>query len=240
MKGLALFFESDKGLYIKNLIIGVGASVVIIGALFKLMSWPGAGTLLIIGLGTEAFIFALQGVLPPHPNYHWEKFYPGITVHPHLEELGGDGKPFKKQSVSEQLDEMLENANLETQIIERLGTNLGKLGTNVEKMTELGDASVATTEYAEKTKEAIAALSEMKSAYASATSSVNSLSASTEQFQAYQAEISAASQNLASLNSLYENELNSTTSNLQALNQNLAGLNQVYGNMLSAMNPQRG
>lgn len=239
MKGIALFFESDKGLYVKNFIIGVGAAVVIIGALFKLMSWPGAGPLLIAGLGTEAFIFALQGILPPHPNYHWEKFYPGITVHPHFDE-GAGGKSLKKQSVTEQLDEMLESANLESQIIERLGTNLGKLGSNVEKMTELGDASVATSEYAEKTKEAISALVEMKNAYSTATSSVNSLAASTEQFQAYQAEISSASENLASLNKLYENELSATSSNLKALNDNLAGLNQVYGNMLSAMNPQRG
>ena len=241
MKGLALFFESDAGQRVKNLIIGVGAAVVMMGALFKLMSWPGAGYMLIAGLSTEAFIFFLQGILPPHPDYYWEKFYPGLTVSPHLEEMDDHGaKPFNKPSVTEQLDDMLEKANVETKLIERLGANLGKLGDNVAKMSEIGEASVATNEYAAKTKEAVAALSEMKNAYASATSSVNALGESTKQFQEYQAQITNVSQNLASLNALYEQELGETSSNLKELNKNLAGLNSVYGNMLSAMTMQRG
>ena len=86
MKGLALFFESETGQRIKNVIIGVGAAVVMMGALFKLQSWPGASIMLIAGLSVEAFIFLLQGILPPHANYYWEKFYPGLDVHPHLDE----------------------------------------------------------------------------------------------------------------------------------------------------------
>lgn len=239
MKGLALFFESSAGERVKNAIIGLGAAVVIIGALFKLMSWPGSGALLIAGLGTEAFIFALQGILPPHPHYYWEKFYPGLEVSPHLEEMS-TAKPLKKESVSEQLDEMLEKANIESKLIERLGANLGKLGDNVAKMSEVGEASVATTEFANKTKEAVAALDQMKSAYTNATSSIETLGKSTEQFIEYQSQIQSVSQNLASLNALYEQELTGTTGNLQALNKNLAGLNSVYGNMLTAMTGARG
>lgn len=239
MKGLALFFESYAGQRVKNLIIGVGAAIVMMGALFKLMSWPGAGVMLIAGLSTEAFIFFLQGILPPHPDLHWEKFYPGISVSPHLEEMD-DAKPFKKVSVTEQLDDMLEKSQIETKLIERLGANLGKLGDNVAKMSEIGDASVATNEYAAKTKEAVAALGEMKSAYANATANVNALGESTKQFQEYQAQIQSVSQNLASLNALYETELSETSGNLKALNKNLAGLNSVYGNMLSAMSGPRG
>jgi gliding motility-associated protein GldL len=78
MKSISLFFETSTGKYIKNLIIGVGAAVVLVGALAKLQHWPWAGTSLDYGMCTEAFIFALLGILPPHKDYYWEKFYPGL------------------------------------------------------------------------------------------------------------------------------------------------------------------
>ncbi|MEX2589892.1 MAG: gliding motility protein GldL [Chitinophagales bacterium] len=239
MKGLVVFFESPKGQQIKNLIIGLGASVVIMGALFKLMSWPGAGLMLIVGLGTEAFIFALLGILPPHPDLYWEKFYPGITTPPHLDEMHNEGKPINKPSVTDQLNDMLEKANVETRLIERLGNNLGKLGDTAEKISELGDVAASTSDYAAKTKEASEALVEMKNAYATATANVTALGQTTEDFKAYQEQIESVAKNLASLNSIYEVELSDTTSNLKALNQNLSSLNGVYGNMLSAMGGSR-
>lgn len=64
--------------YIKNLLIGVGASVVLIGALFKIMSWPFADEALIIGMGTEAVLFLFLGLIGPDKDYYWEKLYPGL------------------------------------------------------------------------------------------------------------------------------------------------------------------
>lgn len=72
-------FLKTKGFkYLKNLIIGIGAAVVLLGALFKLESWPGASTMLTIGLSVEAFIFAFLGVIGPEKDYYWEKLYPGL------------------------------------------------------------------------------------------------------------------------------------------------------------------
>ena len=72
-------FVRTKGFkYFKNLIIGIGAAVVLLGALFKLQSWPYAGPMLTIGLGTEAFIFAFLGIIGPEKDYYWEKLYPGL------------------------------------------------------------------------------------------------------------------------------------------------------------------
>ena len=64
--------------YLKNLLIGVGASVVLIGALFKIMSWPYADEALIIGMGTEAVLFLFLGLIGPDKDYYWEKLYPGL------------------------------------------------------------------------------------------------------------------------------------------------------------------
>ena len=71
---MSAFFESDRFKRIKNLIIGVGASVVLIGALFKIMHWEGADFMLMVGMLTEAVLFLMLGILPPHKDYYWEKF----------------------------------------------------------------------------------------------------------------------------------------------------------------------
>lgn len=264
MRRLAIFFESEKGKRIKNMIIGLGAAIVMLGALFKLESWPGASIMLICGLSVEAFIFALQGILPPHKDYYWEKIYPELDIAPEVE---GEGEAQKfKGSITEQLDEMLESANIESQVIERLGVNLGKLGDNVEKMAELGDAAVITNEYTAKTREATEALSNMKTAYVSATESVMALGNATSGAQDFSEQMQLVSKNLASLNSIYEVELQDASGHLEtmnsfystlneatenmtksvddvkiyneqmaALSRNLTALNSVYGNMLSAM-----
>jgi len=72
-------FVKSKGFkYLKNLLIGVGAAVVLMGALFKLESWPYASEMLILGLSVEALIFLVLGILGPEKDYYWEKLYPGL------------------------------------------------------------------------------------------------------------------------------------------------------------------
>lgn len=72
------FLKSKTFKYFKNLIIGAGASVVLLGALFKILSWEGADEMLMAGMFTEAGIFLLLGILPPEKDYYWEKLYPGL------------------------------------------------------------------------------------------------------------------------------------------------------------------
>lgn len=75
---MANIIKSSAFKYIKNLIIGVGASVVLMGALFKIQSWPGADEMLTYGMITEAILFLILGLLPPDKDYYWEKLYPGL------------------------------------------------------------------------------------------------------------------------------------------------------------------
>lgn len=74
------FIHSSTFAYVKNLIIGVGAAVVLVGALFKIQSWPFASEMLTVGLITEACLFLMLGVLPPHKDYYWEQLYPGLDT----------------------------------------------------------------------------------------------------------------------------------------------------------------
>src|SRR5688572_15771678 len=115
MNSIALFFETKQGKYFKNLIIGLGASVVLIGALAKIQHWSWAGPALTIGMCTEAFIFALLGVLPPHKDYYWERYYPNLDENPHVEAYRKGLKPGQGKlgaSASKSLDQMLEDAQI--------------------------------------------------------------------------------------------------------------------------------
>src|SRR5689334_20432500 len=140
MKKIVKFFESERGKYIKNLIIGLGASIVLLGALFKLQHWEGAGTMLIIGMCTEAFIFALLGVTPPHKDYYWEKLYPELDIAPEEEELKMLREQHTHGSITHQLDQSLQE-HVEPELIKRLGDNLRRLGESINQLRDLSDAT---------------------------------------------------------------------------------------------------
>lgn len=73
------FYKSAWFKYLKNFIIGFGAAIVMLGALFKIQSWEGGSLMLTIGLVTEACLFLLLGILPPEKDYYWDKLYPGLS-----------------------------------------------------------------------------------------------------------------------------------------------------------------
>lgn len=261
LRGLTLFFEAETGKRLKNMIIGVGASVVMMGALFKLQHWEGAGAMLVVGLSTEALIFALLGILPPVKDYYWEKIYSNLDVSPEEEEAKGI-----RGSAIEQLEEELRSGEIGTEVIDSLGSNLRKLGDNMSRLSDLTDAAIATNDYADNAKLASQALSDMRVAYTTATEAVSNLASVSESADDYRDQMASMAKNVGALNELYELELSETNSNRQAINkfygnmqniltnleesvddtrkyknevatlaENIAHLNSVYGNMLTAM-----
>src|SRR5699024_4447077 len=72
------FLETQGFKYFKNFVIGVGASLVMLGALGKINSYEWGGTAITVGLVTEAIIFMFLGILPPPKDYYWENLYPGL------------------------------------------------------------------------------------------------------------------------------------------------------------------
>src|SRR6185295_12457381 len=150
MNPIVLFFATNQGKYLKNLIIGLGASVVLLGALFKIQHWPFAGIMLTAGMCTEAFIFAMLGLLPPHHDYYWERFYPDITEDPHVEAYRKGiklGKPGSDEQPSKSMDKMMEEAGINPANLKRLGDNFQKFGNTVEQMKDMTDVTAATGSY---------------------------------------------------------------------------------------------
>mgnify|MGYP003378043046 FL=1 len=104
---------------------GIGAAVVIIGALFKIQHWPMASFFLIIGLSTEAVIFFFSAFEPPHEDPDWSLVYPELATGETAE--GDDFKKEDQRSITEQLDGMLEGAKIEPELIASLGEGMRSL-----------------------------------------------------------------------------------------------------------------
>ena len=114
-----------------NYAYSFGAAVVIAGALFKIMHWPGANIMLMVGMGTEVIIFVISAFEPQHdnmPEYHWERVYPELADDGPVQKSGG--KP-----LTQQLDKMLSDAKVGPELINSLGKGFTTLGESVSKNT---------------------------------------------------------------------------------------------------------
>ncbi len=209
------FFESKRWKVLMNYVYGLGAAIVIAGALFKIMHWKGADLMLIVGMGTECIIFVISSFEPVHMDPDWSLVYPELAG----AESAGDKK--KGGSVTQQLDTMLKEANVDSNVISSLGSGLQSLSNNVKEMATLSNAAVATKEYAESAS--------------AAASNMNAISNSTAEVASSMGSLSGGLSNLVSNLSASENETLKFKEEIAKLNSNLASLNTVYGNMLSAM-----
>src|SRR5687767_11768363 len=107
-------------------VYGIGAAVVIVGALFKIMHWPLADIMLIAGLGTEALIFLASAFQKPHKDPDWAKVYPQLAEDFEYKADGG--------SVTKKLDDMLREANVSSDSISSLGAGLNRLSETTSQM----------------------------------------------------------------------------------------------------------
>lgn len=234
---------------------GIGASVVIIGALFKIQHWEYASEMLILGLGTEALIFFISAFEPPHEEPKWELVYPELATE--------EGRALKP---TEQLDELLEGSGIDAALIGRLGDGMRNLGDQAQAMASAGDAAAATNEYSGALRLASEKVNALGDTYDAASESLTGLTANAEIGNTTGESLQKMNENLGSLNGMYETQLEQMESNrqlfdgmgqlLDSLNgsvedtekykaniaqlaQNLESLNVVYGNMLNAMGSNR-
>jgi gliding motility-associated protein GldL len=177
---------------------GLGASVVIIGALFKINHYMGADYMLIVGLGTESLIFFFSAFEPPHVEPDWSLVYPQLAGIYHE---GDTGAPdFQKVSGTQELDKMLEKAKIGPELIESLGTGLRKLTDTTSKLSDVSNVSVANDKFVSTMKSATDSVSVLNESYKkSAKSLEQSVNASEEQLSSIQ----SVSKNAAALSHAY-------------------------------------
>ncbi len=184
------FIKSKGFKYLKNFIIGVGAAVVMIGAWMKITSHPMGNIMITIGLLTEAFLFALLGILPPEKDYYWEKLYPGIdsynaNIAPLTAgESTGAARPLNAEQVEGKLGGMLDE-------LQNMSKSLGSLKALQE---------VDFSETGEQIKG-------MGNFYSKLSDAMSSLNETVEDTKVYKEQMSSLNRNLASLNGVYGNVL---------------------------------
>ncbi|AIY12138.1 MULTISPECIES: type IX secretion system motor protein PorL/GldL [Cellulophaga] len=203
-----------------NMAYGLGASIVIIGALFKILHWElgplNGGVLLAIGLITEALIFAISAFEPLEDEYDWSLVYPELA--------GGEGVARansvaaevqeSEASLSKKLDDLLKEAGVDASLMESLGTSIRNFEGAAKGIAPTVDAMESTRKYSD---EMVQAASQMES--------LNSL---------YKVQLESASKQ-ASINEEVVQNSTALKDQMASLSTNLSSLNGVYGGMLSAM-----
>lgn len=225
------FYKTKSFKNLKNLLFGVGALVVIVGAWAKILHLSFADVMLTAGLLTEAIIFAISGLIPPEPDYYWEKYYPGLDQYDPNASTSTAATAGGGKSISAQMDKMLEAAKVDQNLVTRFGDNLKHFADNVGKLGNLADATVASNEFAQSAKAASASLNGVKDSFASAAEGMSKLAAASGDAGQYHAQVQNATKNLAALNAVYEMELQDTNTHLKAMNKFIGNLTTAVSNL---------
>ena len=223
-----------------NSLISWGASVVIIGLMFKILHWKGSEYMIAAGLITEAILFAILGFQKNNSDDEATGSAAG---------LGIPGVEIDKESIA------------------KIEAGLKNFADKVSAISNASDAALATNEFTGKIKTATANFDQLSTAFGKASANLVEMSNTNIDSKAYHEQVTNLAKNLAALNAVYELELQDSSAHLKAmskfysdmaitmgnfnesmedakqfkeevakLSRNLASLNAVYGNMLSAMN----
>jgi gliding motility-associated protein GldL len=199
---------------VMNFAYGMGAAVVIVGALFKIQHWAGASAMLIIGLGVEALIFGLSAFDEPDKDLDWSLVYPELA--------GGEAKkktvkenPAEAQGLlSQKLDNLLKEAKIDGELMSSLGNSIRNFESAAKGIAPTVDSIASQKKYSEEMSMAAAQME-----------SLNSL---------YKVQLESATRNAEANKEIADNAAR-LKEQMAAMTQNIASLNSVYGGMLSAM-----
>ena len=176
---------------------GWGASIVILGALFKLNHWPYSEYLLAIGLGTEAIIFFFSAFENSKEEYDWSLVYPELAY------MSGD----KPKTPTQELDKMFESAKVDGELIKSLGEGLRSFKTELSKINKVIDVAASTSDYTKQLKKATQKMMEMNTHYDKQTTSLQNMADAVDSSEKFKNELAQLTGNLKALNQVYGNML---------------------------------
>ncbi|MFZ4261841.1 gliding motility protein GldL [Sphingobacterium sp. HJSM2_6] len=199
-----------------NTLINWGATVVIIGLMFKILHFPYGNWMIGIGLAVEALLFFIMGFLAAEEEVDWTRVYPELD-----EEFAGE-LPARTAAVNQvaqpiaigntaALDKLLQDAKIDEHLIGNLGDGLRSFGDKVAAISKVSDTATATNQFADKLNAASTGAAQLSHAFERAAADLQTFNESSADMQQFKEQVST-------------------------FNKNLASLNAIYGNMLSAMN----
>ena len=288
------WYESYNGKNIVNIVYSVGASVVIIGALFKILHWPGASQVLMLGMFTEAFLFIIGALDHPHPEFHWDNVFPQLLEYgtkpelleekskqarPTLLGAGVAGAPVTATGMAGAAsteggakvptlkDEDLKALKDGIADLAKTATQFAELGKVADKGVKLGEKLAAAEEAAATYTTKLSAAGVATDSFTAATANLaqnyaqisGDVARVADETKAYKAGVEEVGKKLASLNSVYELQLQAINAQVEAqktatvaakeaaeaqaafaagtkqLQKQVTDLNGIYGNMLNAL-----
>ena len=219
--------------------ISWGASIVILGALFKILHIGDSfGNLAIgVGLGVEACLFFLTGLRQPDKEPEWERVYPELSDSFTGELPKVSARPVASVAPANTaaLDKMLSDAKIGPELIESLGAGLRTFGDKVASISNVADASSATNEFTTKVKTASASFDSMNAAFGKATSQLVQMGESSVDSKTYHEQVTALAKNLSALNAVYELELQDSSAHLKSMNKFYQNLSLTMNNFNESM-----
>jgi len=198
-----------------NMVYGLGAAIVIVGALFKIQHWPFGSEILTIGMVVEAIVFTISAFERQSGDLDWSLVYPelagGVATKKGKKEEPKDAEGL----LSKKLDNLLKEAKIDGELMASLGTSIKNFEGAAKGISPTVDSIAATKKYGEEMSLAAAQME-----------SLNSL---------YKVQMESANRQ-ASINEEAVENATKLKEQMQSLASNLSSLNGVYGGMLSAMN----
>ena len=228
-------------------VYGFGASVAIIGALFKILHLPGASIMLIAGLGVEAIIFALSSFEPPHETPDWSLVYPELAG---LEPIDKPAKSNGGNGGGDTISGLVSAGAIDQKTIDQLATGVKNLANTTSQMSDLADASVATKSYLNNVKNAADSLNQFSAAQNSVSEAGNKLAAKINEegnkfgdsFNklnsafATQAEQSAKlGSNMTAVTEAYQQQLKGINSQLESTKNMASGLSSISAELAASV-----
>jgi len=219
-----------------NNIVSWGATVVIVGLMFKILHWPGATWFISGGLSAEAILFFLLGFQRDEKEIDWRRAYPELDEDYAGELPKASARPVSSGSNTAALDKMLADAKIGPELIGSLGDGLRTFGDKVSSISRVADAGEATTEFAGKVKQATASYDKLSVSFEIASANLNEIASSSIDSKAYHEQINKMAKNVSALNAVYELELQDSSNHLKSMNkfyQNLSDTMQNFNDSIS-------
>ncbi len=200
-------------------VISWGATVVIIGLLFKIQHWPYGTIFITIGLGAESCLFFILGFQQQPHETDWTRIYPELDDD-YVGELpksslkaGGDF------SGTAALDKMMADAKIGPELIGSLGEGLRTFGDKVNSISKVADAGEATVAFTQKVKAATVSYDNLSASFEKASVNLAELANTNVDSKAYHNQVNNLAKNLSALNAVYELELQDSSAHLKSMNK---------------------
>jgi len=224
-------------------IISIGATVVIIGLLFKIQHWKYATEFITIGLSTEALLFLILGLQREDKEVDWVRVYPELdeTFDGELPKASARPAAVATTNFSNTaaLDKMLEDAKIGPELITSLGDGLRTFGDKVNAISRVTDAGEATIAFTNKVKQATASYDNLSTSFEKASANLAEMANTNVDSKAYHDQVTNLAKNLSSLNAVYELELQDSSAHLKAMNSFYKNLSLTMNNFNESLDDSK-